>query len=514
MVRTYKRKTARASYTKDTLLSVMNMVASGEISKRQAMLKFGVPRSTIAKRMKTPDVNPENLGRFKRVFSDDYEKELVDYATEMQNRFYGLSINDLRSLAFQLAERNNIDHPFDKHQKLAGIDWVQSFMKRNKMSLRSPEPTSLARVAGFNRVQVSRFFEILKNEYIKHSYTANQVYNLDESGITTVQCPSKVIARKGSKQVGRIVSAEKGVTTTIVCAMSAAGNFVPPMFIFKRKLMNDRLMKGAPAGATGAVSDNGWIDRNLFVKYLHHFVKHVNPSESNRVIIIFDGHASHKSLEAVEFAKEHNITLITLPPHTSHKLQPLDVAFFGPLKTNYNRAIDNWMTTHHGQRVTAYDVAEIFGPAYLKTACAEKAVSGFSATGIFPYNADIFSDTDFAPSAVTEQPLHVTEQSDATTGDEVNHYRSRLVQSGQKRHCIIPAPATSLPKKSRHACPLQSVQKGSDIQPVPSTSAKSRGAGSSQPARKGSDIQPVPSTSAKSRGAGRDVSLSLDQMLL
>ena len=48
--------------------------------------------------------------------------------------------------------------------------------------------------------------------------------------------------------------------------------------------------------------------RDLFLEYLHHFVKHVNPSLSNKVIIVYDNHASHKSLQAIEFAKENSIT--------------------------------------------------------------------------------------------------------------------------------------------------------------------------------------------------------------
>src|SRR6218665_3230895 len=57
----------------------MKMVSSGDLSKRQAMMKFGIPRSTMALRLKHPGVMPISLGRFKRVFSDEFEKELVDY---------------------------------------------------------------------------------------------------------------------------------------------------------------------------------------------------------------------------------------------------------------------------------------------------------------------------------------------------------------------------------------------------------------------------------------------------
>jgi len=89
-------------------------------------------------------------------------------------------------------------------------------------------------------------FDVLKGELEKKKFGANQVYNIDESGITTVQTPGKIIARRGAKQVGRVGSAEKGSTTTVVCGMNEAGVYVPPMFLYKRKNMNNVLMKHCP----------------------------------------------------------------------------------------------------------------------------------------------------------------------------------------------------------------------------------------------------------------------------
>jgi len=39
-----------------------------------------------------------------------------------------------------------------------------------------------------------------------------------------VQVPGSILARMGSKQVGRVVSVEHATTTTVVCAVSASGN--------------------------------------------------------------------------------------------------------------------------------------------------------------------------------------------------------------------------------------------------------------------------------------------------
>jgi hypothetical protein len=306
MVRTYQRKSDRAGYSAEALSNALDAIKRGEMSKKRASIEFGIPRTTLIKRLKNVDHQPSSLGRFKRIFDNHFENDLVQHAIEMQNRFYGLSLLDLRSLAFELAERNGIENPFDKEKKIAGEAWAYGFMKRHsQLSLRCPEATSMARLAGFNHIQVGRFFDILKHEYEKDKFTAAQIYNVDESGITGVQKPGKIIAQKGSKQVGKVVSAERGQTITVVCSMSAAGTYVPPMFLFKRVYMNASLANGAPPGSLCLPSASGWMDSQLFVRYMTHFIEFTRPSESKPILLIYDGHQSHKSLEVVQLAREN-----------------------------------------------------------------------------------------------------------------------------------------------------------------------------------------------------------------
>src|ERR1043165_9215541 len=111
---------------------VMEKVTRGELSKRKAFLQYGIPRSSLAKRMKNSEHTPVNVGWFRRVFNDTQEDELCHHAIEMQRRFYGLSLLELRSLAFQLAERNVLEHPFSRKEKLAGKDWASDYIKRRK----------------------------------------------------------------------------------------------------------------------------------------------------------------------------------------------------------------------------------------------------------------------------------------------------------------------------------------------------------------------------------------------
>jgi len=57
------------------------------------------------------------------------------------------------------------------------------------------------------------------------------------------------------------------------------------------------------------------------------------------------------------------------------------------------------------KRITMYKVAELFAQAYGTCATVEKGIHGFLCTGIFPFNADMFSNEDFAPASVSELDL-------------------------------------------------------------------------------------------------------------
>ena len=115
---------------------------------------------------------------------------------------------------------------------------------------------------------------------------------MDETGLTTVQNPQKVVTSKGIQSVGKITSGKRGTLVTMLCACNAAGAFSPPMFIFPRQRMSDSLMVCAPPQAIGFANKNGWVNQDLFVRWLEYFVKFTSPSPENSHIIILDGHQS------------------------------------------------------------------------------------------------------------------------------------------------------------------------------------------------------------------------------
>jgi len=420
MVRTYKRVTERRSWNLETVQIAVDAVKNSELSIREASAVYGIPKSTLERHKNNKIQTPGCLGRFRPVLNVEFEKELADYCVEMQNRLFGLTVRDLRSMAFQLAERNHLDHGFDTEKQLAGKDWVAGFLRRNpELSLRMPEPTSIGRAVGFNTVQVGRFYDLLENAYRDHGFDRAHVWNVDETGLSCVHTPGKIIGKKGQRQIGKITSGERGKTVTAVCAYNAEGMFIPPMLIFPRIKMNQRLIHDAPLGTIGAASKSGWIDSSLFLQWFEHFVKRVKPSTNDQHLILLDGHISHKSLPLIEAARSNGVTLLCFPPHTTHALQPLDCVFFGPLKKFYNQACEAFMLHNPGKRITDYDIASLFKNAYSSAASLDKGETGFQSTGIYPLDRNAIPEYRYVASLTTDCNTSVM--------DEVNDRQSTAV---------------------------------------------------------------------------------------
>lgn len=100
------------------------------------------------------------------------EKILVEYLVHCNDMYFGLSTKETRGLAFNLAKKLNLKVTASwETARMAGEDWLSSFLKRHPMlSIRKPEATSLARATSFNRTNVERFFALLRSVMDKHHF--------------------------------------------------------------------------------------------------------------------------------------------------------------------------------------------------------------------------------------------------------------------------------------------------------------------------------------------------------
>lgn len=339
------------------------------------------------------------------MFTTEQEDYIADYIKKASDIYFGLSPTEVRRLAYDFAKSLQIDIPENwEKNKIAGRDWFTSFKKRRgDLSIRTPEATSLARASGFNRHTVQQFFNNLKIVMVRYKFEAADVWNADETGITTVQKPNKVVARRGFKQVGRITSSERGTLVTMMISVSALGNSVPPFFIFPRKKFRDYMLNGAPVGSSGAANPSGWMVEDHFLEYLKFFKRHVRCSKERPVLLLLDNHGSHLSVKGIDFCRDNGIVMLSFPPHCSHRLQPLDISVYGPVKRYVNKLCDDWMTNHPGKTMTIYDIPAIVSSALSLALSISNISSGFKSAGIWPFNCEIFQDCDFITSYVTDR---------------------------------------------------------------------------------------------------------------
>ena len=144
--------------------------------------------------------------------------------------------------------------------------------------------------------------------------------------------PKNVLTLKGQKKIKCRTSGNKKQTTVVAC-VNAIGQAIPPFVIYDAKTLNPMWMKEGVPGTAYARSPKGWIDTELFKTWLEdHFLKYAVPGRP--LLLIVDGHKTHYELPTVEFAKENDVIMLCLPPHSTHASQPLDTCVFNPLKNS------------------------------------------------------------------------------------------------------------------------------------------------------------------------------------
>ena len=341
----------------------------------------------------------------KTVLSAEQEQRLIGWIITMSKIGYGVTRGKLRDIVKEILNKAEKEDGFllPDHRKFQdnrpSLNWVYRFLQRHpEASLRTPENFGFQRSFVTEKV-IRAWFDELKSFLLEEHQidavkffceeNASRVFNLDESGFPLQGTNSRlqVIAEKGSKNVYRLAPDTKEQITVLACT-SASGLFSKPMVIYPGIRQPKYNFAGVNADDFNCgYSDNGWMTSEIFFTWLSSlFYPSVKDSVQSPIIIFLDGHRSHINLAVSEFCQQNDIILFCFIPHASHVLQPLDVSVFGPLKKEWNKAIDNFRNTYK-MAVTRSNFFQMFDQAWkLATANPDNVKSGFKSTGIVPLN--------------------------------------------------------------------------------------------------------------------------------
>jgi len=121
--------------------------------------------------------------------------------------------------------------------------------------------------------------------------------------------------------------------------VNGLGITLPWLYIFKGVGICDDYIQLYKPKTYMAMQSKAWMTTSFFKEFLSFFKRSIRSgiSLTNRHLFILDGHGSHVTFVAIEQAKEIGLNMITLPSHTSHAFQPLDVACFKPFKIAFRK---------------------------------------------------------------------------------------------------------------------------------------------------------------------------------
>ena len=286
---------------------------------------------------------------------------------------------------------------------VVGKYWGERFMQRHELHSIISRQLDCQRAWNNNPVIIRdwfKFFQRVRDKYsIKHS---KFMHNFNKKGVMLGQAASAqvIVDGKTSRERSKnrtVIQPGTRELVSIIETIGANSSYLPPFIIWKGQQhqetqyqiteQDERLRR-----YTYATSTKGWTDSSLGLHYIEHYDIHTRHLVENTRgdiqsyrMLIMDNHSSHVTWQFIEYALSHKIVLVALPPHSTHKLQPLDVGCFGPLQYHYGVEVDNFCRYGHAGVNKEYFMK--LYPVARATAFTRKTIcSAQKATGLLPYN--------------------------------------------------------------------------------------------------------------------------------
>jgi hypothetical protein len=280
----------------------------------------------------------------------------------------------------------------DRNGGRVGKNWTTSFVRRQpELKTRFNRKIDYERVLSEDFDVYNAWFQLVRNTIHKYGIIEEDIYNFDETGFIMGQISSEMVITSAERQ-NRPRTTQQGNRewVTVIQGVGSYGYAVPPYIIVAGKNHLSSWYENSPLPHDWviAVTSNGWTTNERGLDWIHHFNRHTKLRTKGKYrLLVLDGHESHHSTDFELVCKENNIITLCMPPHSSHRLQPLDIGCFRALKRSYGTEIEKLM------RASITHVSkEDFFPAFynaFRTAINESNIrGGFRGSGLVPYDPD------------------------------------------------------------------------------------------------------------------------------
>lgn len=99
-------------------------------------------------------------------------------------------------------------------------------------------------------------------------------------------------------------------------------------------------------------------------------------------LLIVDSHVSHISVDVIELAIANKVTILKLPPRSTHVLLALDVGVFRSMKNTWDKELCKWQRANPRNKLPKNKFVQLLASEYQKMS-SDNIVNGLKKPGIY-----------------------------------------------------------------------------------------------------------------------------------
>lgn len=383
MPRKYIPTKKHKNYSAETIKKAVKLVQEGN-SLRSVAKSLDISTTVLHRHIKLGNRIKKKGGQ--PVLTEEEERTLINRLQICGDWGYPVDMITLRLLIKEFLDRQGKSVKRFK-ENLPGRDFVYSFLNRHRKDLPARMCQNIKRSrAAVSRETVSDYFDELEKE-LKDIPSSN-IINFDETNLSDDHGRRLVITRRGCKYPERIMNSSKS-SMSVMFAASGDGDILPPYTVYKALHLYDSWRVGGPPNSRYNRTKSGWFDSFCFADWIETIVLPYFSKKEGKKYLIGDNLSSHLSVDVIRLCKDKDIHFVFLPGNSTHLTQPLDVAFFRPMKMSCRNILEEWK---QGPGKGEASVQKDRFPSLLKRLCdtlkKENVISGFEKCGIVPLNRE------------------------------------------------------------------------------------------------------------------------------
>jgi hypothetical protein len=344
-------------------------------------------RSTLSKRYRGKQESASHKAQNQQLLNPSQEQRLLKYIKQLSTRGIPPTPAILRNLAFEISGKE------------PGVNWPSKFVHRHSEHLDRKFLNRLdrQRYKADTPSSYQDYFQLLQEKVEEHEIEPQNMYNMDEKGfLIGWSIKQQRVFSKGSKVAKGVLHDGNREWITLLACVCADGTPLTPCLIYAgaEKQLQDSWTEGVvpTTNCHFSASPTGWTNDNIALEWMEAIFEPSTAEKAGRKkrLLLLDGHGSHVNMRFLNWCQTHRIIVATYPPHTTHRLQPLDVGLFSPLATKYSQQLNGFLERSQGIcGIRKRHFYPLFEPAFKDAFTAANITSSFAKSGLHPFDPSV-----------------------------------------------------------------------------------------------------------------------------